>query len=81
MRRKWVRGKAFADDLGPARHAAKRKHESGEQNRREKDEESHLYRLQLFLAMVEKVIPIARFAMMNTSATSSRRRILPCIGT
>src|SRR5260370_34861456 len=39
--------KNFADHLGPAWHAAKRKHESGEQNRREKDEESHLYRLQL----------------------------------
>src|SRR6476620_12281690 len=39
--------KNFADHLGPAWHTAKRKHESGEQNRREKDEESHLYRLQL----------------------------------
>ena len=42
-------GKNFADHLGPARHAAKRKHESREQDRRQKDKESHLHRLQLVL--------------------------------
>src|SRR2546423_7860530 len=37
----------FADHLGPARHSAERKHESRKQDRREKNEESHLHRLKL----------------------------------
>ena len=39
----------FADDLRPMRHAAERKHEAGEQDRRQEEEERHLHRLQLVL--------------------------------
>ena len=39
--------KNFADDLGPVWHAAKGKHETGEQDRREKNKERHLHCLQL----------------------------------
>src|SRR6516165_5152839 len=42
--REW---KNFADHLGPARHAAERKHETGEQDRWKKYEERHLHGLQL----------------------------------
>src|SRR5262249_38172441 len=40
-------GKNLADHLCPPWHPAERKHETGEQGRREKDEEGHLYSLQL----------------------------------
>src|SRR5262245_26245874 len=40
-------GKNLADHLCPPWHAAERKHETREQDRREKDEEGHLYSLQL----------------------------------
>src|SRR5215468_72690 len=39
--------KNFADHLCPAWHTAERKHETREQDRREKNEEGHLYSLQL----------------------------------
>ena len=38
---------SFSNHLGPTRHAAERKHETREQDRREKNEESHLHGLQL----------------------------------
>src|SRR5262249_48623484 len=41
---------SFPDYLRPMRHPAKRKHEAGEQNRREKDKKCHLHRLQLVLS-------------------------------
>src|SRR5256885_8003739 len=39
----------LSDHLGPTRHSTKRKHETGEQDRGEKNEESHLHGLQLVL--------------------------------
>ena len=39
----------LADGLRPLRHAAEGKHEAGEQDRRQKDEEGHLHRLKLVL--------------------------------
>src|ERR1051326_9642594 len=39
----------FTDPLRPDRHALKWKCEAGEQNRRQKEEERHLHRLQLIL--------------------------------
>ena len=41
--------KDFAERLRPLRHAAKGKHEAGQQERRQKEEERHLHRLQLIL--------------------------------
>src|SRR5260370_35056842 len=38
---------SLSDHLSPTRHAAERKHETGEQDRRDKNEESHLHGLQL----------------------------------
>ena len=44
--REW---QTFADVLCPRRHATKRKHVAGQQQRRQKKEERHLHRLQLVL--------------------------------
>ena len=38
---------AFADRFRPARHRGERKHETGKQDRRQKNEEGHLHRLHL----------------------------------
>jgi len=44
---KMSQGENFADHLSPTRHAAKGKHETGEQDRWKEDKESHLNGLQL----------------------------------
>ena len=72
---------AFADVLRPARHPAKRKHVARQQDVRQKEKHAHLHRLALVSAMVEKVMPTARFATINTNASRSSNGTLPTMGT
>ena len=70
-------GQHFADRLRPSGHAAKGEHEPGEQHVRQKEKDSHLHGLALILATVEKVMPTARFATMNTRVTAEEQDETP----
>ena len=72
----------FADRLRPVRHAAKGKHEAGEQDRRKEDEESHLHRLKLVLRDRGKGDAHGEVRGDEDERDDDQQKeMLPCIGT
>ena len=71
----------FADRLRPARHAAEREHEAGEQDRRQEEEEGHLHGLQLVLGEGGKGDAHGEIGRDEDERDREQERMLPTIGT
>src|SRR5262249_1184218 len=73
--------KSFADDLCPSRHPAERKHEPGQEERRQKEEERHLHRLELVLRKGRERDPHRQVGADKAGRATSNRTRSPIIGT